>query len=179
MSTKTRKPPGDTRLPHELTPSQENYLEHILRLSEKDSVRVHEIAAAAGVRLPSVTRAVSRLAEKGLVRHQSYGEVEITREGIRAAKAVRRRDDCLTTLLVEVLAMDAESAKSEVCRLEHVLGLEVLARLEVLVRHATADGSRSWIKSLRRKLNSEIPRSRQTRGSMVGNASLHAGKPLG
>jgi len=163
---------------HNLTPSQENYLEHILRLSETDSVRVHEIAKAAGVRLPSVTRAVNLLAKKGLVRHQAYGGVEITAAGVRAAKAVRRRDDCLTSLLVDVLRMDPENAKSEVCRLEHVLGLEVLGRLEVLVRHATADGSGSWLKALHRKLRSNQPHRPTAQGSRVGNASLHAGKPL-
>ena len=76
--------------PHSLTPSQENYLEHIHRLSQSGPVRIREIAEAAGVRLPSVTRAVSKLAESGLVKHQAYGTVEITGQGVEAAKAVMR-----------------------------------------------------------------------------------------
>ena len=148
------------------------------RLVSSANARVHAIAKAAGVRLPSVTRAVNRLAEKGLVRHQAYGGVEITPAGVRAAQAVRRRDDCLTSLLIDVLRMNAENAKTEVCRLEHVLGLEVLGRLEVLVRHATADGSKAWLKALHRKLRSNQSTRRPGQGLRVGNASLHAGKPL-
>ena len=96
-----------------LTPSQENYLEHILQLSRKGPVRVREIAEAAGVKLPSVTRAVGKLAAHGFVRHQAYGSVEITPEGVKAAQAVVRRDDCLMGLLVDVLDMDEEIAKLE------------------------------------------------------------------
>lgn len=177
LSTKT---PNETSraMPHDLTPSQENYLEHILRLSDSESVRVHEIAKAAGVRLPSVTRAVNRLADKGLVRHQAYGGVEITPAGVRAAQAVRRRDECLSSLLIDVLRMDSENAKTEVCRLEHVLGLEVLGRLEVLVRHATATGSEAWLKALHRRLRSSLASRPSAQSSRVGNASLHAGRPL-
>ncbi len=163
-------------MPPTLTPSQENYLEHILHLSDDGTVRIREIAEAAGVRRPSVTRAVAKLAEYGLVRHDAYGKVEITDAGILAAEAVRRRDDCLTSLLIDVLAMDPDAAKGEVCRLEHVLGLEVLARLEVLVGHATESASASWLKTLRRKLTSKA-RANSGTDTQVGTASLHAGRP--
>lgn len=158
-----------------LTPSQENYLEHIHRLSAGGPVRVREIAEAAGVRLPSVTRAVARLREAGLVRHQAYGVVEITPKGIDAAKAVIRRDDCLQELLEGILGMDPEAARSEVCRLEHVVGSEVLARLEVLVAHAAAPGSTSWRAALARKLRRLRDGASGEPGPDVGAANLHAG----
>ena len=160
-----------------LTPSQENYLEHILQLSERGPVRVREIAAAAAVKLPSVTRAVRKLAFYGFVRHQAYGTVEITEDGIKAAQAVVRRDDCLMGLLVDVLNMDEDTAKVEVCRLEHVLGAEVLARLETLVRQATSGKSRPWLSSLHASLRGTRPRQRKSRGTQVGNASLHTRGP--
>ena len=158
-----------------LTPSQENYLEHIHRLSKNGPVRVREIAEAAGVRLPSVTRAVSRLADSGLVRHQAYGTVEVTKHGIQAAQAVVRRDSCLQSLLVDVLDMDEENAKAEVCRLEHVLGAEVLSRLETLLSHATSSASSPWLQSLHRKLRRNRTAKSKQGGAQVGNASLHAG----
>ncbi|MEM7232188.1 MAG: metal-dependent transcriptional regulator [Planctomycetota bacterium] len=157
-----------------LTPSQENYLEHIHRLSKEGPVRVREIAAAAGVRLPSVTRAVGKLAAACLVSHQAYGTVEITATGIRAAEEVVRRDSCLQRLLVDVLAMNEDTAKDEVCRLEHVVSLDVLSRLEILVRHATLDSSASWLNGLRRKVRKLDPSSSSRGDAQVGNASLHA-----
>lgn len=156
-----------------LTPSQENYLEHILQLSRKGPVRVREIAEAAGVKLPSVTRAVGKLAAHGFVRHQAYSSVEITPEGVKAAQAVVRRDDCLMGLLVDVLDMDEEIAKTEVCRLEHALGGEVLARLEILVSQSLDPRSQPWLKKLQTQLRKNSCRRRRTRGAEVGSARLH------
>ena len=167
-------PERNALVSHDLTPSQENYLEHIHRLSQNGPVRMREIAEATAVRLPSVTRAVSRLAASGLVRHQAYGKVEITERGVRAALAVMRRDNCLQALLVDVLSMKVKDAETEVCRLEYVLSTEVLARLEILLGHATSPDSNDWLGALHGKLR----RSRAGRftrsGAQVGNASLHA-----
>lgn len=159
-----------------LTPSQENYLEHIYHLSRQGPVRVRAIAEAVGVRLPSVTRAVARLAEAGMVTHEVYGTVDITKRGAESARAVQRRDDCLTSLLIDILGIDPDAAKGEVCRLEHVLGSDVLARLEILVRHARSKSSEKWLSSLRRKLQSA--RKGEAGEKIVGNVNLHAGKPF-
>ena len=156
-----------------LTPSQENYLEHIFRLAEQGPVRMGDIASAAGVRLPSVTRAVGKLVDAGLVTHQAYGTVEITARGLEAARDVDRRDSCLQSLLVDVLDMNEEDAKGEVCRLEHVVSAEVLSRLEVLVRHAASPAAASWRAGLQRKLGRR-KLSKSSPRTEVGGATLHA-----
>lgn len=139
-------------MPTRLTASQENYLEHILRLGRSAPVRVRDIAEAAGVRLPSVSKAIGRLVDAGLARHEAYGRVEITQRGLRAAELVARRDDCLTHLLVGILGMDPARAAAEVCRLEHSLDSEVLARLETLVEHASSAASAQWRRGLSKRL---------------------------
>jgi len=50
---------------YHLTPSQENYLEHIFTMSSKGQIRVRDLAKSVGVKLPSVTRAVQKLADAG------------------------------------------------------------------------------------------------------------------
>lgn len=135
-----------------LTASQENYLETILNLSQQGPVRIRDIAKGVGVKLPSVTRAISRLAAAGLVQHESYGDVEITRAGTEAARMVVRRDECLTGLLREVLQLPEALVETEVCRLEHVLGHDVLLRLEVLVEKTLSNDSARWLKALHQKL---------------------------
>lgn len=161
-----------------LTASQENYLEHILRLGRSAPVRVRDIAVAAGVRLPSVTKAIARLVEAGLARHEAYGRVEITPKGLRAAQSVARRDECLTRLLVSVLGMPPARAASEVCRLEHTVGADVLARLEVLVEHARAPRSARWLGQLHSRLESLSTRGDERDDVRVGaiDPHVHAGK---
>ena len=153
-----------------LTASQENYLELILGLSRHGPVRMRDIADAAGVRLPSVTRAVGHLTDDGLVQHELYGSVEITASGMEAAHSVVRRDDCLMRLLIEVLGVPEELAASEVCRMEHVVSQDVLLRLETLVEHACDGKSQCWLKGLRQKLSTICPEHNDV---LVGNANPH------
>ncbi|MGD9097736.1 MAG: metal-dependent transcriptional regulator [Desulfobacterales bacterium] len=133
-----------------LTPSQENYLEHIWHLSRKGRVRVVDLAEAVGVKRPSVTRAVNNLTALGLVRHEQYGTIEFTGKGFRAAHYIARRDASLKLFLTEVLLFDPLKADEEVCRLEHVVGDEVLRRLDVLVKFVQTN------KSVQRKLEQEL-----------------------
>ena len=153
-----------------LPASQENYLELILGLSQHGPVRIRDIANAGGVRLPSVTRAITQLAKAKLVRHESYGSVEITKRGLNAARSVVRRDDCLSRLLTEVLMMPENDAAAEVCRMEHVISHDVLLRLEILVEQACSKRSVKWLGQLQEKLDSLSPKKRDI---IVGNAAPH------
>jgi DtxR family Mn-dependent transcriptional regulator len=160
-------------MPTPLTASQENYLEHILRLGRSAPVRVRDIAEAAGVRLPSVSKAIGRLVDAGLARHEAYGRVEITSRGLRAAELVARRDDCLTRLLVDVLGMPPARAAAEVCRLEHSIDSDVLARLEALVEHAASPASARWRRGLARRV-AALPERRDEREEVrVGAVEPH------
>jgi len=157
-----------------LTASQENYLEWIYRgIAAGKVVRSRDVAAKLGVKLPSVSRAVGQLAKNGLVRHESYGVIELTAAGRAAGRAIVRRDDCLTRLLVEVLGMDEVAADPEVHRLEHVLGEEVLQRLEVLVDFATS--SEAWLKRLHHRMSLLGDLGGDDESIAVGQTSLHAG----
>jgi DtxR family Mn-dependent transcriptional regulator len=120
-------------MPQRLTPSQENYLENILHLSAKGSVRPVDLAVSVGVKLPSVTRAVNKLALQGLVQHKHYGTIDLTPKGRMAARRVVKRDKCITGFLTHVLKMSPDKAEAEACRLEHVLSNDVLIRLQVLI----------------------------------------------
>jgi DtxR family Mn-dependent transcriptional regulator len=159
-----------------LTASQENYLEHIFRLGRSSPVRVRDIAAAAGVRLPSVTKAIARLVEAGLARHEAYGRVEVTARGLRAAQSVARRDECLTRLLVDVLGMSEADAASHVCRLEHSVGAGVLARLEILVDHCADAKSARWLRTLHARLRSADAGEREDVEVGAADPHVHAGK---
>ncbi len=124
-----------------LTPSQENYLEHIWHLSAKGIVRVVDLADSVGVKRPSVTRATNNLVALGLVRHEHYGTIEFTPEGYRAARYIVRRDASLKRFLTQVLQFDAKQANDEACRLEHAVGDSVLRRLDLLSNYIGRHGN--------------------------------------
>jgi len=156
----------------QLTPSQENYLEHILTMSSIGEVRVRDLAKAVGVKLPSVTRAVRKLADVGMVRHETYGGIEITAAGKDAARSIKRRDDCLMRFLTEVLELPAERAKSEACRIEHVISEDVLKRLEILVMHFSE--ALEWKKRLQKQLHELDDSEAFPQSAEVGQTKPHA-----
>jgi len=118
----------------EQTASMEDYLEAIANLSEEETgVRVTQISNRLGVKKPSVTAALHRLSEDGLVKHKRYGLVELTREGRMIAEEVMRRHEVLFRFLSEVLDIDGEIAQEDACRMEHSLSPTSLEKLAKFV----------------------------------------------
>jgi len=75
-----------------LSSTMEDYLETIFNLEKnKKIVRVKDIAQKMDVKLPTVTSMLNNLVERGLINHEKYEYVELTREGKRIAKDVYRR----------------------------------------------------------------------------------------
>jgi len=108
----------------------ENYLEAIALLSEVSKpVKVTEISSALGVKKPSVTSALTRLSESGLVTHKRYGNVELTPEGERLARDVYWRHETLRHFLVDILNVELAVAEEDACRMEHVLSQASLSKL--------------------------------------------------
>jgi Mn-dependent DtxR family transcriptional regulator len=103
----------------ERTASMEDYLEAIAQLrAEETEVRVTQISKRLGVKKPSVTSALHKLSEDGLVKHQRYGHVELTAKGRKVAEEVMRRHDVLFRFLSDVLGVDGETAQDDACRVE-------------------------------------------------------------
>ena len=157
----------------QLTPSQENYLEWISRLSGDGPVHNSAVAEKIGVSLPSVSRAIKGLARLGLVEHKSYGSIKLTAHGKKLAEELERRHKCLTRLLVDVLGFSAEKAAAEVHRLEHVVSYDVLKRLETLVDFAIS--SEAWIKRLRLRMRDSSDNPDLNSRVVVGKSKVHAG----
>lgn len=155
-----------------LTPSQENYLEWVYRFSENGEVRVSDIAAKLGVSLPSASRAIKTLSKLGLIKHKSYGKILMTREGKAAGQAIVRRDKGLTRLLVDVLGMNPQEADMEVHRLEHMVSIKVLHRLEILTECALSDSE--WLENLQRRIYAQGEESVEGRFG-IGETLIHKG----
>jgi len=123
----------------EQSASMEDYLETVAMLrNEGKVVRVKQIGQAMGVKMPSVTAALKRLSEEGLVKHERYGYVELTAKGGKAAKEIFHRHEVLRRFLTEVLNIDAQIAQEDACKMEHAISSITLGRLSKFMEFVEA-----------------------------------------
>lgn len=133
------------------TVSMEDYLEAILLVKREDGVvRVSRIGERLGVKKPSVSYALKKLVERGLVDHESYGYVDITPVGEKIARETYRRHELLVTLLTEIMGVELETAAVDACSMEHYLSPETTEKLSSLVEFILS-GPRSddWLENLK------------------------------
>ena len=136
----------------------ENYLKHVLLLSEStdELVSMGALASALAVVPGTATTMVKALADEGLVEHQPRHGVRLTTEGRRVALNVLRKHRLVETFLVNVLKMDWSKVHEEAEQLEHAISDEVLDRLDALLGHPIADPHGDPIPSRAGKLDTQI-----------------------
>jgi DtxR family Mn-dependent transcriptional regulator len=117
-----------------MTQSLEDYLEMVSFLSDDGEVRVTDIASRLGVSKPSVLTALKTLAEQGLLEHERYRHVNLTKEGVRQAGEIRKRHSTLTLFLQDVIGVSAETAEKDACKMEHLLSEETLKKIKAMVK---------------------------------------------
>ena len=122
------------------TSAREDYLKAIFHLAGGDR-RVHttEIALELGVRKPSVTSMVKRLAEQRLVDHSPRRGVRLTEDGLKATMRVVRRHRLLEAFLVEVLGLDWSEVHEEAEVLEHHLSERIVEAMDYVLGHPSED----------------------------------------
>jgi DtxR family Mn-dependent transcriptional regulator len=113
----------------------EDYLKAIALLSQEEAgATVTNISNMLKVKKPSVTSALAKLSQRGLVDHQRYGSIHLTPEGARMAEDVNHRHQILRYLLSEILKVDPEIAEDDACRMEHTLSPSSLKRLDQFIK---------------------------------------------
>lgn len=113
-----------------MTGALEDYLETIfLLVREHGFARVRDIAKARRVKSGSVTPALRRLDEMGLVKYVQREYVGLTDDGEREARRVLARHDLLSRFFSEILQMSPTAAAREACAMEHSLSPEGMDRL--------------------------------------------------
>jgi DtxR family transcriptional regulator, Mn-dependent transcriptional regulator len=140
------------------TSTVENYLKHVLLLSEGGDalVSMGALAGALAVVPGTVTTMVKALADDGLVDHHPRQGVRLTAEGRRVALNVLRKHRLVETFLVNVLKMDWTEVHAEAERLEHAISEEVLDRLDALLGRPATDPHGDPIPSRLGKLSAQV-----------------------
>ena len=113
-----------------LSSNMEDYLEVIHHLILDHRVaRVRDIASALDVKMPSVTGALKKLSEKGLVNYDPHQVITLTLEGEKIAEKIINNHKIISRFLNTVLCIEKEIAEKNACRIEHIIDDVVLERL--------------------------------------------------
>ena len=125
----------------ELSSSAQDYLKVIWDLQEWDKGPVQPTAVAerTGMKQSTVSGALGRLVDAGLVTHRPYGKVELTETGCRYAVTMVRRHRLLETFLVQVLGYGWDEVHEEADSLEHAVSDKMVDRIDEYLGHPTAD----------------------------------------
>ncbi|MDO5471716.1 MAG: metal-dependent transcriptional regulator [Akkermansia sp.] len=110
--------------------SGEDYLEAIGHLCHKNgAAQVSDIAQMLGVKKPSVTAAMRKLADHGLIEYQQYAPITLTREGQRYAERVISSHTILLRFMTEIAGLSHERADEAACLIEHILTYEEISAM--------------------------------------------------
>lgn len=114
------------------TISTEDYLERIHELTlEKGYARAVDLAKALGIRPPSVTLMVQRLAAAGYLNYERYRGMTLTRKGVAVAETIQRRHAALTRLL-DLLGIPPATRDRDIEGIEHHVSEDTLSALTVV-----------------------------------------------
>jgi DtxR family Mn-dependent transcriptional regulator len=123
-----------------LSHATQDYLKEIHKLRlEGRRATTSEISERLGVRPPSVTAMVKKLAALGLAEHAPYRGVELSPAGERVALEVIRHHRLLEQYLAQALGLPLDELHGEADRLEHVLSEELEARIDRSLGYPTHD----------------------------------------
>lgn len=113
-----------------LTGPVEDYLKAIYDLERVgDAASTNDIALRLAISPASVSGMVRRLADQGLITHEPYRGVRLTRGGRDAALRTLRRHRILECYLTEVLGYPWDRVHEEAERMEHAASEELIERM--------------------------------------------------
>ena len=120
--------------------SGEDYIETIYLLKKKKGhVRSIDVANELGFSRPSVSRAVGILKDQGLLIMDEDGELKLTDDGIKLAKKVYEKHTNLTTFLMMTAGVDADTAETDACRIEHIISPSTFKGIKKYIKEHKED----------------------------------------
>ncbi len=129
--------------PAELTPVAQDYLKAVWSALEwaprGQRVSTGRLADRLGVGPSTVSEAVQKLSEQGLLDHEPYRGVGLTDLGLGYALVMVRRHRLLETWLVEQAGYAWDEVHDEAERLEHAVSDKLVERLDVMLGRPVRD----------------------------------------
>lgn len=97
------------------------------------------VAKKTGMKMSTVSGAITRLSSAGLVQHNPYGAITLTDEGRKYALVMVRRHRLLETMLVRMLGYTWDEVHTEADALEHAVSDLFIERVDKILKHPTHD----------------------------------------
>ena len=139
-----------------ITARIEDYLEEIFLLeSTGRDITVTGLAERMGITKGTVTAAVQKMVDAGMLNHERYGSLHLTKEGRRNGLLIYRRHDGLRSFFHELLGLDRERSSEMACGMEHYMDTVTDDRLYAMLeffRRAKAD-KEPWVDELFRAMD--------------------------
>jgi DtxR family Mn-dependent transcriptional regulator len=124
----------------DLSDAVQDYLREIYKLqTEHGHVKTSTLAQRMGVAPPSATAMMKKLASSGLVDHELYRGVRLTRTGERIALELLRHHRLLELYLARTLDLELDAVHAEADRLEHALSETLEERIDKVLGSPTQD----------------------------------------
>ena len=115
----------------EMNKSAEDYIKTIYLLDEKTGcVRSIDVAREMSFSKASVSVAMSNLRKMNIIRMKKDGEIELTREGKKAARQICEKHSTLSVFLKTVANVDEKTAKEDAGRIGHYLSPSTYAGIK-------------------------------------------------
>lgn len=97
-----------------ISKSQEEYLKTMYVLQKQNgNIRVTDIANKMNCTKPSVNKSLNNLKEEKLIKYETYGTIELTKQWESLAQKILEAYDIVYLFLKDVLNLEENAAKEE------------------------------------------------------------------
>ncbi|WP_226435094.1 metal-dependent transcriptional regulator [Rhodococcus yananensis] len=128
-------------MPETLSSVAQDYLKIIWSTQEwsGEKVSTKMLAEKLGVSASTVSEAVRRLADQGMVDHARYGSISLTEDGRAAAVTMVRRHRLIELFLVSELGYGWDEVHDEAEVLEHAVSERMISAIDAKLGHPVRD----------------------------------------
>ena len=120
--------------------TEENYLKTLYILaSGRGEVNVNELSKELGIKMPTVTSMMKKLAEKKFVLYESYKPLRLTEKGKKEAGLIIRKHRLTEMFLVEKMKFGWEEVHDIAEQIEHIRSPEFFEKMDELLGYPKMD----------------------------------------
>lgn len=120
-----------------ISKSSEEYIKNMYILKKQNGkIRVTDIAKKMKCSKPSVNKAINILKEEKLINYETYGTIELTKQGENLAKKILEAYDITYLFMKDVLNLDEEEPKSEAEKIKSTISDNTINKLAKYVHNA-------------------------------------------
>ena len=120
--------------------TEENYLKALFNIaSEAGEVNVNELSKRLGIKMPTVTSMMKKLAEKKLVHYESYKPLRLTEKGKKEAGLIIRKHRLTEMFLAEKMNFGWEDVHDVAEQIEHIQSPAFFDKMDELLGYPKID----------------------------------------